>query len=389
MNILWVTQVSSKDKNGKVKINSDSSLDLINGFLTSDMSKNCIIIAFEFAYSDLDESGRNYLQEMRKRNKNIDFVFNKAHHFTDAKTERFFMDYSFFDGIRKYVKQIDVVMLNEPTKALAIKSVFKDAKIVSYNSWLAFYNMPNLIYRQCEGMLESDYVLFNSHYAINETLSYYDYMLGAETLKHLKETKFKKFQPATPLELFKKNSACEKNFIYNHRLSTDEYYMNAFNDLLTVCNILEQKIPINEMPIIYFTNPSGKDLKQFEVKPYFRFLKYLDSKENYYNFLKSNKIIGHLNTFFKSKGMWAMSTVDAGICGNFCLLPERYGYAEIFDKDYIGYCDDVKEMANKMYSIIKDDFLHDLFSAGLEYLTNHNSKQIGNKLHALLNDIIK
>ena len=127
MNILWVTQVSSKDKNGKVKINSDSSLDLINGFLTSDMSKNYIIIAFEFAYGDLDESGRNYLQEMRKRNKNIDFVFNKAHHFTDAKTERFFMDYSFFDGIRKHVKQIDVVMLNEPTKALAIKSVFKDA----------------------------------------------------------------------------------------------------------------------------------------------------------------------------------------------------------------------------------------------------------------------
>ena len=109
----------------------------------------------------------------------------------------------------------------------------------------------------------------------------------------------------------------------------------------------------------------------------------LSNQEEYFSFLESDEICGHINTFFDSQGMWSMSTVDCAISGNICLLPYKYGYAEIFDKEYFGYCNDLDEMVYKMYDII----LHTEYSLKLydnASVKNNSAKCIGEKMNTVL-----
>lgn len=364
MNILWIPQISSLSSDGKVLLNKDSNIAVLRNLKESRLCiDNNIVVAFEFSSLNCvidDELAR------------FDLVFDNTRMFTNAYLERMNFNVDFFKQL-KAMYNFDVVFINEPTKVLAIKSIFTDSKIVTYNHWLAFRNMPQLELRQFEGMANADICFVNSDFTISQINDYYKKYGFSKNINLIKA------QPTFCGDVCDIKQNKSKAFIYNHRLSSDIYYKKAFKSLCNICDIIESKIGVNDMPIIYFTNPSGKKI-DFK-RPYFKTID-LPTQKEYCDFLKSNNIIGHINTFFDSYGMWSMSTVDCGITGNVCFLPNKFGYAEIFNEDYVGYCNNEEEMAEKIYKFIISEY--DTSNFDNRYLWNHNASVIG----ALMNDEI-
>lgn len=358
MKILWVPQISSLSKDNKVLLNKDSNMSVLRNLIDTDfVNKNEICVAFEFSKNNcvIDDALAN----------NFMLFFDESRMFTNAFNERLNFNVQYFEALKNDVNP-DIVFINEPTKVFNVKKIFKDAKIVTYNHWLAFMNMPDFATRQCEGMQLADLCFVNSYYARDEIFKY-----------HKKDMKIVKAQPTFAGKIYpmKDVNKCEKAFIYNHRLSSDKYYKKAFDSLCAIFDILKEQYDIT--PTVYFTNPSGKDVTElFKNRPYFKEVN-LETQEEYIEFIKSNKIIGHLNTFFESKGMWSMSTVDCARTGNICLLPNKFGYAEIFDKEYQGYCNDEFTMANKIYDIIENcNVQYDNSS-----ISKHHAKIVGKYMH--------
>lgn len=340
MRILWIPQISSLSSDGIVLLNKDSNINFLRSLIGTKFTRtNNIYVAFEFSQDNCTVLDSEFEE-------NFYAIFNNTRTFTNAMLERFSFDANFFQRVSK-MADFDVVFVNEPAKVIPLKKIFPNSVIATYNHWLAFKNMPEIELRQFEGMKAADICFVNSDYAKNEIISYYHKRYNCKIGNIIKA------QPGyDERELFKskdKNASAEFAFVYNHRLSSDSYYLNAYQTLLRICDSLECSTKIEDMPTIYFTNPSGKDFKL--DKPYFKSIS-LGSSEEYYNFLRSDKILGHLNTFFTSCGMWSMSTVDCAITGNICLLPKSFGYAEIFNNNYYGYCQTPAEMSAKLTKLI-------------------------------------
>ena len=367
MRILWIPQISSKSANGEVLLNKDSNISVLRNLIgTEFVDENKITIAFEF-------SNNNCVIDSELK-ENFDLVFDDSHKFTNAMLERMHFNVDYFEQI-KIGFEFDVIFTNEPTKVIPLRKIFTNIPIVCYNHWLAFKNMPEISLRQAEGMAAADCCFVNSNYVAEMVNNHY---IGTHDLKKIH---FVKAQPSFAGEIYpvdKINSS--PSFIYNHRLSSDPYYADAYKSLCQICDILEKCFKGRPMPTIYFTNPSGKNF-EFD-RPYFKEV-HLESQKEYKEFLRSDKICGHLNTFFNSAGMWSMSTVDCAAAGNPCILPRKYGYAEIFEGAYYGYVEDIEGVAAKIYELV----MHPEACTKYEnsYIKNHTNKAIGK----LMNEEIK
>lgn len=367
MRILWIPQISSKSVDGNILLNKDSNISVLRNLIgTEFVDANKITIAFEFRENECIID--NELKE------NFELCFDSTHKFTNAMLERMHFNVDYF-GWFKDNKEFDVIFTNEPTKVIPLKQIFKTTPVVCYNHWLAIKNMPWLALRQYEGMAAADCCFVNSDYVGKCVEEFY---MGNSCMPRIN---FVKAQPSFTGEILPVGKLESKPaFIYNHRLSSDPYYANAFDSLCRICDMLEKRCGEDKMPIIYFTNPSGKDFK-FD-RPYFKEI-HLESQQEYKDFLKSNKIRGHLNTFFDSEGMWSMSTVDCAAAGNPCILPKKYGYAEIFEDSYYGYVGSYFEFANKMQELIEHPEASEKYDN--YYIRNHTNEAIGK----LMNDTLK
>ena len=370
MKILWVPQISSKSTNGDILLNKDSNMSVLRNLIGSKFCDcNEIYIAFEF-------SSRNAIIDDDIL-ENFECIFNNTREFTNAYMERFCFDYDFFNGIKEKHPDIDLVFTNEPTKVIQLKNIF-NCKVATYVHWLAFKNMPEILWRQYEGINASDICFVNSNYVIDELKNYYNkFNLSFNN-------KFAKAQPAFNGNIKSIKMDAEFAFIYNHRLSSDKYYATAFNILRNMCKRLKIVLE-DKMPKIYLTNPSGKEIILDADEDYFEILD-LSSQEEYKNFISSNKIMGHINTFFESEGMWSMSTVDCAINGNICLLPKKYGYAEIFEDNYEGYCNDEYEMEKKILDLVSHK--SHVIKYHSDMLIQHSSKFVGDKMHEEISEVV-
>lgn len=373
MNILWIPQISSKNLSNVVLLNKDSNMAVLRNLIgTKFFKENTIYLAFEYSLSNcvIDE----------EITKNFKIFANESRVFQDAYLERFCFDASFFKKIKEKVK-IDVVFVNEPTKVIPLKRIFTEAKIVTYNHWMAFKNMPEISLRQYEGMAASDLCFVNSYYAAFELCKHYSqkYLLDVDN-----DLMLQKAQPAFRGIVKPLKTKAKKAFVYNHRLSSDKYYSKAYSSLLRICDMVEKVVGVDNMPIIYFTNPSGK---LFELdRPYFKLLNLATQKE-YTDFLESKEVFGHLNTFFESEGMWSMSTVDCARAGNVCILPKKYGYAEIFNSSYEGYCRDEEEAAKKIISLLTIGIDRKGYSN--YFIESHSAENVGEKMNNCLKALLK
>ena len=366
MRILWIPQISSKSADGKVLLNKDSNISVLRNLIGTDFTEqNEILIALEFS--------KNNCIIDQELNYNFMLCFDESHKFTNAMLERMHFNVDYFSEIKKL--DIDLVFVNEPTKVIPLKKIFTNIPVVCYNHWLAFKNMPEISLRQAEGMAAADCCFVNSNYVAEVVNNHY---IGT---KDLGKIRFVKAQPSFAGEIYPVNKVTSSpSFIYNHRLSSDPYYADAYKCLCQICDILEKCFKDKPMPMIYFTNPSGKKF-DFD-RPYFKEI-HLETQEEYKEFLRSNKICGHLNTFFNSAGMWSMSTVDCAAAGNPCILPRKYGYAEIFESSYYGYVENIEGAAAKIYELV----MHPEACIKYEnsYIKNHTCKAIGK----LMNDTLK
>lgn len=374
MRILWVPQISSKSINGELLLNTDSNMSFFLNLMQSEFGRcNDVYVAFEYKIPDkfkgmIFASGVKGIFE------------NDERKFTNAYTERFGFDVEYFEKINS-LTHFDVVFVNEPTKVIALKNVFKNVKVVSYCHWLAMDNMKEIELRQIEGIIASDIAFFNSNYVITRIFDRY------KKLDNIENAEMIKIQPSYVGNECSIKENAKMNIIYNHRLSSDGYYKKAFESLLYVMDNLKEKIKGKdiEMPTVYLTNPSGKALPKEYERPYLKEIS-LVTKEEYNEFLSSNEILIHLNTFFDSKGMWSMSTVDAACTGNICLLPYKFGYAEIFNSSFAGYCINEKDMARKLYKLLKHKKIE-------KYATDSykvsKSENVGRRLNNVLNNLIK
>lgn len=338
MRILWIPQVSCLSSEGKLLLSKDSNITFVRKMLkTSLFTENEVLICFEYD----DEEIKRLMEEFISINKNISFVNKRHRSFKGAFLERFNFDIDMMVEVNNKFKP-DIVFANEPTKALPMKYIFRDSKIVSYIHWLAADNMKFLMHRQIEGIEASDICYVNSKYVV-------------ERLKEsgIKADKVKVFYPPSGEEIYDLKHFGENGIIYNHRLSSDAYYLKAFNDLLEVLEYVENEVGTDNMPKVYFTNPSGKAIDIECRKPYFVKQEFC-STEGYKSFLKSKKVGLHVNSFFDSKGMWCSSTTDCGVYGIPCLLPKKFGYKEIFADGYYGYCESKDEMKTKLLEYVKN-----------------------------------
>lgn len=376
MNILWIPQISSLGSDGKVYLSKDSNMSALYNILDSNFGKNnTIIVYFEFNLKVNVIIDSIVFDKIEKLGGSI--IYNENREYTNAKLERFNVDLSDYMRVKNNLDRIDVVFVNEPTKVEALRSIFTESKIVTYNHWLACKNMKDIELRQYEGMCNADICFVNSIYAKNQIEEYYKDMERKPNIKVSNPTFIENVLDVKPVSLNDK-----PNIIYNHRLSNDEYYNNAFKTLKRIMKKFYTETGIKAT--IYFTNPTNKNVDLYSS--------YFDSKEinliskkDYFDFLSSNNVNIHLNTFFDSEGMWCQSTVDAAIKGNICLLPYKFGYAEMFDNNYYGYCNDENEMVEKLKNLFTN-------STSICYnyndLENKSSKIIGNELNDILEDLV-
>lgn len=374
MRILWIPQVSSKSIDGKLLLNTDSNISFFLNLMNSEFGReNDVSIAFEYGIPS----------EFRKMIlcSGVERIFeNSRRNFTNAYIERFDFDSEYFERINS-INNFDIVFVNEPTKVVAIKNIFKNSKVVSYCHWLAMDNMKEIELRQIEGIIASDIAFFNSNYTIKRILGRY------KEFENIENVELVKVQPSyvgkeRPI---KKNA--KMNVIYNHRISSDGYYKKAFESLLYVMDSIEKKLKHKniEMPVVYLTNPSGKTLPKEYERTYIKEIK-LSTKEEYDEFLSSNEVLIHINTFFDSKGMWSMSTVDSACTGNVCLLPYKFGYKEMFDSNFAGYCENEKDMIRKLYKLLKHNKIEKYET---ESYKANNSENVGRNLNKILNSLME
>lgn len=376
MNILWIPQISCQSSAGEVLLEKDSNITFLKKLLNTELfTKNNVFIAFEFEGKEVIA----FKKEIEDKYDNVKILSDRGK-FRGAFYERFNFDFDFYEKIKNFYS-IDVVFINEPTKALPLNFIFSQSLIVSYIHWLAYNNMPYLVDNQIGGIKASDLIFVNSRYVKN--LIFKEGDLNKE-LRRMHVF----YPPCNEFEEYK--GKMSNNIIYNHRLSSDKYYMKAFRSLLKVCDLLEEEIGVVNMPTIYFTNPSGKDASGFiKQKPYFE-LKEFDTEKAYKNFLKYNVGI-HLNTFFDSKGMWCSSTTD---CIENCvipLLPNKYGYREILNESYEGYCCNEEDMAcvlKKCLNLGKED-REKLIEDVQRYASHLEAKEIGAEANSLISKELK
>lgn len=361
--MLVIPQVSCKSIEGKVLFMNDSGIVFLKNMFKEMANEFDIHYAFAFDVLNSDVQYYYMLQSFLAC-KMIHFDY--YHSYTNAKLERLNFNVDFYKKLsEKY--NFDYIFVAEPTHVVNIKALFPNAFIITYNSWLAFKNMKEIHLRQFEGMCAADLTLVNSKYTVDEIKRYY------HKNDELKNMNIKVMNPAHYVENvknIKKYDGNELGIIYNHRLSTDVYYSKAFENLCKVLQIVEDKIGYENMPKVYLTNPSEKsinvDLKEYMV------VVDLNDQRAYHEFLESNKVLIHLNTFFESEGMWSMSTIESAITGNICLLPKKFGYAEMFSSMYPGYCDDVVDMAERLVTILSNKYSYFENDEKLKYYTGSN-----------------
>jgi len=238
-------------------------------------------------------------------------------------------------------KNPDVVFEHEPTKVMcwnALKFNKKlNFKIYTYNHWLDTVldrKIPcdylTYMYRQFEGHLYADKSGFNTNFAVDLFLNNAKQLFITDFDKLA--DKLYKLPPFVDIEEMEEhiNNKKEDFIIFNHRLSTLEYYNTQVNNLiwlLSTSRFLQSKK-------IIFTNPTAKDSESITNQLDAMGMKYefvsLDKRRDYIK-LCSKASLGFC--LFEHPGMWTISALEVGyyapVIGLF-----HSGYAECLDKRY-------------------------------------------------------
>ena len=252
-----------------------------------------------------------------------------------------------------------------PTHVRGWKTILKeldiDIELLTYFNWIDSPLYPKVDkdisywWRQFDGILSADKVFFNSYYSIEQIV---ESCLNTINIRYFDENiikKMYKMPPSYDNSIFKyANKNKDSNgIIYNHRLSSLDYYKDAYETFLTMLSRFESENGF--IPDVYFTNPSRKQIPQIDFinnKDELHFVEL--NEEDYYNLLGSDKVGIAPNCFINSKGMWSIATVEAALTYNSVILPKKFGYAEMAKYDYEGFYHNFGEAYSLFSRLIYD-----------------------------------
>jgi hypothetical protein len=248
-----------------------------------------------------------------------------------------------FDEAQRLIedKHPDIILENEPTKVMswnALKFNRKyNFKVYTYNHWLDTIfdrKVPcdylTYMYRQFEGHLFADKSGFNSNFAINLFLENAKQLFISDFEKLA--SKLYKLPPFVDVEEMDEFASNKKEdfILFNHRLSTLEYYNTQVNNLIW---LLESNAFLRSKKII-FTNPTAKDSEAITNQLDAMGMRYefvsLDKRRDYIE-LCSKANLGFC--LFEHPGMWTISALEVGYYAPVIGLYHS-GYRECIDKRY-------------------------------------------------------
>jgi len=282
--------------------------------------------------------------------------YNIGVYYADKTTSVFGSRYDFnYDDMFKLVRVLkpDYIFEHNPVHVRCWRTILKELvndtiQLFTYFHWIDSPLFPKVDvnisywYRQIDGILSADKVFFNSYYAISQIFDSMDDTLKFQKLEYYLKNKCYKIPPSWDADILKYSKEKENNngIIFNHRLSSLDYYMDNFKMLIEFLSKFEEEF--DYIPDVYFTNPSRKLMPKIDnlSSDSLGKLHALELNEvEYYKFLGGNKVGIAPNLFLTSKGMWSIATMEAGVLGNAVIMPKMYGYAEMAIHYYAGFFD--------------------------------------------------
>lgn len=260
-----------------------------------------------------------------------------------------FTDFCNMEELKTAIDKVepDFIWTNDMVRVPSYK-LLTNAKIMSYSHWIDNRIMPKIsvdktfIFRQAEGAWKSDLTMVNSQYGIKLFIDgLYDYFRP-----NIIEDINKKIIAVPPLidpyHIVHSEKFEKPTFMFNHRLSSLPYYQHNYDEFVKACNQLDFDFEV------LLTNPSGYIVKDL---PKYMKIVHTDSYDEYLKIL--SKCWACVAVFPDSHGTWSMSISDAIIANTLVVVPDRFGYPEMVQKNYPFLFKDTSTLVEQMTNIGK------------------------------------
>ena len=366
MRILYHLQLSAVDrKTKKFLMDKDSNFNFFISMVKA-MNEEAAMLKEEYKWCCLvpEESDMEYDE--------LEFIdnvaYSKVKYCKDVFNSRYFWD---VEEMKQeiLIRKPDIIWENNPTlvnnwKTLLLEMGLIDKiKVANYNHWIDSNQYPKIDrrcayqYRQVEAIMLSDLTLCNSDFAKEQLERSACYLLSESA----NDKCFDCIQPIPPMvdEVAIKEQQCEKNkkaiqIIYPHRLSSMNYYKDAFNKFIGILNHLKKVI--KKDVVVVLTDASGKIKSRkeipFEDNKYIKLvLKKNLNREKYYKELNKSHIC--VATFKEGNGgNWSMGLAEAIVAECAVVSVRHSGYKEMIPMQYTAADDNM--IGPMLIRLIKD-----------------------------------
>ena len=260
----------------------------------------------------------------------------------------------------------DVIFENNPTLVHNWYMLFDTfgimpVPIISYNNWIDSKQYPktpscnsSIALRQVEGARLSDIALVNSFEAASQLRkSASDYNVDLNNVDILTPAVEK---PRNYHNLHK-NDVNYFRILYNHRVGTPSFYVDAYRNFCDAINLIHDTYPEDmRNVVITFTDPNNKipDPSSIPIFNTYREILRCDRKQYESLLFQSHLCVAAFNRY--NGGTWSMSIADAILARCPVITSSGSGYAEMFPNDYKFKVDpaNVNKLADMIHDLIKN-----------------------------------
>lgn len=295
----------------------------------------------------------------------------------------------------------DIIFENNPTlvnnwKVLLLENDLIDrVKVITYNHWIDSNEFPKIdrrcpySIRQVEGLYLSDFAFCNSRFAMSQWKNTSEAEISFSNNLPYKNN-LKIFPPILIENDYKKERMRNNDvvrIIYNHRISSMEYYKSGYLQFLQVLEAITFK---KEVEVI-FTDASSKlksrnDIKLKDKKNLKIILKNKMGKKEYIQELIDTDIC--VATFLAGNGgAWSISLAEGILTNNAVIVPSHSGYKEMIPDNFAWKFTNIFELKEKLKTLVdnRDLRIENNEKAKNFYLKNFNEKILVDKFESFVN----
>ena len=378
MKILFDLQLSFVDKATNLfKVDSDSNFNFTKNAITGILNLDPTIEIGLILPPSKMMYGSNY-DLVSQMPANVKYY--RAPYHTDYLKSRFLFPYA---EVIEIVDDFapDVVWTNDFARVeyylLAKRDTSAAFKVVAYNHWIDNTIYPKVdsqytyIYRQLEGAMQADLIMFNTLYGLK-------FFLNGLTASNLTPDGLRwqytlALPPLLDCEAIRSMASPvkfeEPSIIFNHRMSSLNYYSDNFQNFFQACESLQVEYPFK----VYCTNPSGYNL---ELPEYMEGVS-LEKYEDYINFISKCHI--GVGFFLEGHGQWSMSLAELAVLGIPFIIPNMFGYPSLVPPYYPYLFNSFSEGEECLRELLEVGATQEVREELMAYADTHYSVKTGMK----------